>query len=136
MLLIFDDQRDRLLKTEDCVCLKDATILWTKHCRGLEETRQILGLVDLDHSELPNPEWVPTETLEAAGETEAPVTGRSHRHRSQIILATRPAKSLLQVDVSDFIGRQLPLRDQRLAQHRFIREPVATGQWANLQARR
>ena len=26
-LLIFDDQRARFLKTEDCVCLKDATIL-------------------------------------------------------------------------------------------------------------
>jgi hypothetical protein len=39
--------------------------------KGLEETRQILGRVDLDHSELPNPRVVPTEILEAARETKS-----------------------------------------------------------------
>jgi hypothetical protein len=29
-LLLFGDQRDRLLTTEYCICLKDATIFWTK----------------------------------------------------------------------------------------------------------
>ena len=42
--------------------------------KGLEETRQILGRVDLDHSELPNSEWFRQKSSKLPEKPKAPVT--------------------------------------------------------------
>jgi hypothetical protein len=104
--------------------------------KGLKKTRQILGRIDLDHSELPNALVVTAEILESASEAEGTGDRCSQRHRSQIIFATAAAKSLLQIDVSDFVRCQLPLFDKFRPQHGFIHELVAPAHWANRQGRR
>lgn len=98
----------------------------------LKKAGQIFGRVDFEHSEFPSACVVPTEILKRSGETERACNGRSQRHCSQIIFATVAAKSLLQIDVRDFVGRQSPLFDQFRPQHRFIDELVAAADWANL----
>ncbi len=70
--------------------------------KGLQKRRQILGRIDFNHRELPNPGIVATEILETADEPERSGHRRGQRHRSQIIPATRATKSLLQIDISDF----------------------------------
>jgi hypothetical protein len=79
---------------------------------------------------------VTTEILQSSRETERACNRCSQRHRSQIIFATAAAKSLLQIDVSYFAWRQLPLFDELRPQHGFVHELVASANWANLQARR
>ena len=74
----------------------------------LSEAKQI----DFNHSELPNPRIVATEILEAADEPKRSGHRRSQCHRPQIIFALRATKSLLEIDVSDFVKGQLPLLDQ------------------------
>ena len=72
--------------------------------KSLKKRRQILRGIDFNHSELPNYRVVATEILKTADEPERSGHRRSQRHRSQIILAVRATKSLLQIDVSDFVG--------------------------------
>src|SRR5439155_23526881 len=104
--------------------------------KGLKKRRQIFGRIDFNYSELSNPGIVATEILKTADEPERSGHRRSQRHRSQIILAVRATKSLLQIDVSDFVRRQLPLLNQFTPKHWFVREPVAAADRTNLQTRR
>ena len=71
--------------------------------KSLKERRQIFGRIDFNDSELPNPGIVATEILETASEPESSRHRRGQRHRSQIIAATRATKTLLQIDVGDFV---------------------------------
>jgi len=63
--------------------------------KHLKERRQILGRIDFNHSELSNPWVVATEILQTSVEPERSGHRRGQRHRSQIIFASRTAKSLL-----------------------------------------
>jgi hypothetical protein len=83
----------------------------------LKETRQVLGRIDFDQSKISNLLVVATEILESASEPEGGVDRRSECHGSQIVFAIGAAKSLLQIDVSNFSGRQFPLGDQFRPQH-------------------
>lgn len=77
-----------------------------------KEARQILGRVDLDDGELPNGRVITTKILERSRETERACDRRGQCHRSQIVFAIRAAQTLLQIDVSYFVRRQLPLLDE------------------------
>jgi hypothetical protein len=77
-----------------------------------EIRRQIFGRINFDYNEFPYRAIVTTEILETAGESKRSGHRRSQCHRSQIIFALRATKSLLEIDVSDFVRRQLPLLDQ------------------------
>lgn len=101
--------------------------------KGLKKRRQIFGRIDFNYSELPNPGIVATEILETTREPERPRDRRGKGHRSQIIFAVRAAKSLLQIDVSNLSGRQLPLLDQFRPQHWVVGEPLAAADRADLQ---
>jgi hypothetical protein len=104
--------------------------------KSLKEERQVLGLIDFNDGELPDPCVVLAEILEATGEPEGVGHRRRKRHRSQIIFAALAAKSLLQIGVTNFFWRQSPFLDQLWPKNLLIREPVVTACRANLQTLR
>jgi hypothetical protein len=100
-------------------CVREAHSLHVELRKGmkrvfgkkLKERRQVPGRIDFNRGELPNPRVVAAEIFETAGETKGACDRRGQRHRSEIIFAIRAAKSLLQIDITDFLWRQLPLLD-------------------------
>ena len=73
--------------------------------KKLKERREVPRRIDFDYGELANPGIGAAKTFETPPEIKGACHRGGQRHRSQIILATRAAKSLLQIDVVDFVGR-------------------------------
>src|SRR6266446_5857101 len=71
--------------------------------KKLKERREVPGRIDFDYGELANPGTGAAEIFETPPETKGACHRGGQRHRSQIIFATRTAKSLLQIDVVDFV---------------------------------
>jgi hypothetical protein len=104
--------------------------------KSLKKRRQFLaGLISITVS-CRIPGSLRQKSFKLATKLNAPVIAAASVIVHRLFFASRAAKTLLQIDVSDFVRRQPPLLDQFRSQHSFVRQPVAGAYRTNLKTRR